>query len=319
MSDATTGFDPAWLALREPVDHVAREATGLSERLVRWLDARRGDGAPGAPTRVVDLGCGTGSNLRFLLPRLGHDQRWRLVDDDPALLDALPGLVRRWCEARGVEARSDGADGALAVRGARFSATIRTERLDLAANLGALELAGTDLVTAAALLDLCSADWIEALVRACVEARAAALFALDYDGGADWDPPHPDDAILRERVNRHQRRDKGFGPALGPAAGALAARRLGELGHEVIAARSVWRVGPDATALHAAFVDGWARAAREPVSGDAAGPDGGARLGARIDAWSAHRRRAAADGAATLAVGHHDALALPGSCGPGPA
>ena len=71
-------FSAAWLALREPVDTVSRHAE-LTARLIDW---RQGQG----PLSVVDLGSGTGANFRFLAPRLGGEQHWRLVDHDPALL-----------------------------------------------------------------------------------------------------------------------------------------------------------------------------------------------------------------------------------------
>ena len=55
-------FTLDWLALREPVDHRSRSELALAG-LRDWWRARRA-------SRVVDLGCGTGSNLRYLAPRL---------------------------------------------------------------------------------------------------------------------------------------------------------------------------------------------------------------------------------------------------------
>ena len=310
MSEDAKGFDVDWLALREPLDRDARAATGLDDRIAAWLDGRRGGGSdrgaagsPAGTVSIVDLGCGSGSNLRHLLPRLGAGQRWRVVDNDRALLRALGERLDAWAKAHGATVEAT-PDGELGVRGDGFDATVTRERRDLAADLtgpGGLGLAGTDLVTASALLDLCSADWIDALVEACARAGAAGLFVLDYDGGARWDPPHADDERVRALVNRHQRRDKGFGPARGPAAGAHAAARLTLAGHDVVAATSVWRVGSDSAALHAAFVDGWARAATELAPDEAE----------RIEAWRAHRVAAAGAGGATLEVSHHDVLALP--------
>lgn len=324
MSDDAKGFDAGWLTLREPADHAARDEA-LTARLTRWARLRRrargaegrgesADGAAGSDRTdghggrdgrdiaVLDLGCGTGSNVRFLMPHLGHGQRWRLVDNDPALLAALPGRLADWCTAEGFRSAPPARSGAaLTVSGEGFSATLVPERVDLAAGVGALGLARTDVVTASALLDLCSAEWIDALVGDCVAARVAGLFTLDYDGGADWTPAHADDAVVRDLVNRHQARDKGFGRALGPAAGERVARRFEALGHDVASARSVWRLDGGARALHAAFVDGWAGAATEQDPASAA----------RIDAWLTHRRAATASEATRCAVGHHDVLALP--------
>src|SRR5438874_8082377 len=65
-------FSAGWLALREAADHAAR-----SDRLAR---AAAGAIRGRTPVRIVDLGCGTGSNLRYLAPRLPPPQRWLLVD-----------------------------------------------------------------------------------------------------------------------------------------------------------------------------------------------------------------------------------------------
>mgnify|MGYP004266202281 CR=1 FL=1 len=83
---------------------------------------------------------------------------------------------------------------------------------------------GADLVTASALLDLVTHEWLERLVAACRAGGSGALLALTWDGTMTWDDPDPDDALVAEAVRSHQLRDKGMGPALGPAAGPAAER-----------------------------------------------------------------------------------------------
>ena len=71
-----------WLALREPADIAARSAA-LTQAIAAVLpDAR--------PLRILDLGSGTGSNIRYLSTRLPEPQDWLAVDRDPDLLAALP-------------------------------------------------------------------------------------------------------------------------------------------------------------------------------------------------------------------------------------
>ena len=77
-----SGFSTDWLTLRECADARARDGS-----LAASLLASR----PAGPTlRVVDLGSGIGANLRYLAPRLGHDQYWLLIDHDSTLLDYAP-------------------------------------------------------------------------------------------------------------------------------------------------------------------------------------------------------------------------------------
>ncbi len=264
-------FEEGWLGLREGVDHRSRAEALVAPLRAAWRD--RGW------SRVVDLGAGTGSNLRYLSPRLPPSQRWTLVDHDPALLararDGLPA--------------SDRAHGAVP------EVEIRVGDLD---EVGLAAVDDADLVTASALLDLVSRRWLERLVDRVVDAGAGLLVALSYDGTVGWDAPLPDDDLVREAVNRHQRRDKGLGGALGPDAAVEAARLLEAAGRTVRLEPSPWRLGPGDEALTRELVDGWARAAAEER------PD----AAARIAAWAAERTARAGEG---VRVGHQDLLALP--------
>lgn len=270
-------FDPAWLALREPVDHRSRAAAAMSLLAPAW---RAGDWS-----RVVDLGAGTGSNVRYLAPRLPGARHWTLVDHDAGLL-----------------ARAAAPDGAAVTRVAGDLA---------AAGLAAVREAGAGLVTASALLDLVSQDWLGALAGACREAGSAALFALTWDGGIRWRAAadDPDDGLVRRSVDAHQRRDKGLGPALGPLAGPAAETIFRAAGYRVRLLPSPWRLGPADAALALALVDAWEAAAAGHLRD--ASPEDGPAAAERVRAWAGRRRATVASGRFGLTVGHLDLLALP--------
>src|SRR5690606_9695392 len=67
-----------WLALREPADAAARTAE-LVDLLAERLSTR--------PSVVVDLGSGSGANMRWLAPRISGAQVWWLIDQDRRLLE----------------------------------------------------------------------------------------------------------------------------------------------------------------------------------------------------------------------------------------
>ncbi len=221
-----------------------------------------------AGREILDLGAGTGANFRYLQPRLAGAQRWTLVDHDAALLR--------------VAASTDAALG--------------TRVIELRTDLDSLPLPRRGLVTASALLDLVAADWLERLAARCRAADATVLFALTYDGRARCWPSEHDDAWLIAQFNRHQRTDKGFGPALGPAAADAAAASFARAGYSLRRAASDWRIGPDETALQAALLEGWAQAARAIAPAERA----------RIDEWLQRRRHHLAQGRSRLVVGHED-------------
>jgi SAM-dependent methyltransferase len=263
-----SGFDPAWLSSREPVDHRSRNAALLEAVAARFAGRET--------IAVVDLGCGTGSNLRALAPRLEGRQRWTLVDHDPALLAAAKARVSGDPGTRDIE--------------------VSFAQADLSADLERALGDTPDLVTAAALFDLVSEAFIDRLVEAVTARRATFYTVLSYDGTERWEPPHDADAAIHGAFLRHQSRDKGFGPAAGPAATqALLSAFLGR-GYRVATGDSPWVLGSEDAELIAANATGIAEAARE--TGEVDHGD--------VDAWLAARRTATA-----CIIGHQDLLAVP--------
>ncbi len=256
------GFDPSWLALREPYDHAVRDRL-LTDAFAAAL---------GPAPQLVDLGCGTGSNLRFLAPYLPRTQRWTCIDYDARLLTCL------------AEQRPAGID-------------VETRELDLAADLEAVVIGHGIGVTGAALLDLASAAWLDRLAGHCRE--AVVLMTLSFDGRMIWDPIDPADEAVNTAFGRHQRSDKGFGPALGPDAASYLAERLKENGHDVHVAPSDWIFRGDDGPILRSMVEGVSAAAEE------------ADPGLKLDAWRARRFEEIDARALSLMVGHLDLLALP--------
>ncbi|MCP5195325.1 MAG: class I SAM-dependent methyltransferase [Gammaproteobacteria bacterium] len=267
-----SGFSAEWLALREPVDAASRNPE-LTARLIAWRQRF-------ATFSVLDLASGTGANFRFLAPLLGREQHWRLVDHDPTLL-ARNGAY--WPTA--------GTD-----RGQRQSLC-----LDLASDWESLDFQAVQLVTASALLDLVSADWLERLAQRCWAAHAAVCIVLSYDGALVWEPALTGDEPVRKWVNRHQRRDKGFGPALGPWAAPEFKTMLERWGYRVALCPSPWQLDAEQGALQTALLEGWVDAASEMA------PD--SRSG--LHDWALRRRALIEQGVSRLQVGHWDLWAEP--------
>jgi SAM-dependent methyltransferase len=266
-----TGFSAAWLGLREPADHRARDG-GLTAALADHFGGCGG-------IRLVDLGCGTGSNLRALAPILPARQHWRLVDHDPALLEAARARIAAWRQGLDLP-----------------GLTVEFETADLRDDLEHVLAADADLVTAAALFDLVSAGWIDRFVALLARRRRVFHTVLIYDGEMRWQPAHAADAAIAAAFNAHQRQDKGFGPAAGPDAAGILTKALGHAGYRVATAPSPWRLGREDQPLIVALSDGIAQAARE--TGLVAETD--------IANWLATRAAISA-----CEIGHVDLLALP--------
>jgi hypothetical protein len=280
-----SGFGIGWLTLREPCDHVARSAE-LANRFAAAL---------GATPLLIDLGCGTGSNLRYLAPRIPGRQRWRCVDNDPALLRAAPATLQRWAQDRGWAPQLEGDDLVLARPAGAMAVTFALGNL---ARQRLPDHGGVAAVTGSALLDLTSARWLESLAEAC--RGRPLLMALSFDGRLVFEPAAPEDEDVAACFVAHQRTDKGFGRALGPEAAAYLADRLKAGGCAVTTERSDWQLGASDRALLRATLEGIIDALREIA------PDQG------LQRWATRRREQLASGDLRLTVGHVDLLALPG-------
>ena len=220
------------------------------------------------PLVVHDLGSGTGSMARWLGPEL-PGSRWVLHDRDADLLARAPvGAERRV--------------------------------VDLAA-LTAGELEGADLVTASALLDVLTADELDAIVAACAARRVPALLTLTVTGGVELDPPHSLDAAVAAAFVAHQRRAVGRRRQLGPDAIGHAVRAFLARGAAVDVRPSPWLLGGADADLAAAWLRGWVGAAaeRRPELLD------GGHLARYLD----DRLAAAAAGTLRAAVHHADLFA----------
>lgn len=261
-------FEADWLTLREAVDH--------RSRAVELMEPLRQEWRTRGWSKIVDLGSGTGSNVRYLAPRLPGPQAWTLVDHDAALL-----------------------------RQASFPAEAGAPVLvtgDLARE-GLAMVADADLCAATALLDLVSRTWLDQVVEACVQGARGALFTLTYDGTVAWEGSGSpeDDAFILDLLNSHQERDKGLGGALGPRAAVEARASFERAGYRTWLVPSPWRLDASDRAVVERLVDGWEEAAREQSPGDTG----------RITRWAESKHGEASAASFALTVGHLDLLALP--------
>lgn len=275
-----SGFSPEWLSLREPVDHRSRDGALLAKAAA----ALAGKAEP----QIVDLGCGTGSNLRATAPRLADRQSWTLVDYDPKLINAARDALLRWAD------QAETAPGHIVLRKASKEIRVGFRQADLSRDLDFSLGERPDLVTASALFDLCSTGFIAAFAKAVAARRAIFYTVLTYNGVQTWTPAHSADARMAEAFHAHQATDKGFGRSAGPAAPARLSEAFRAEGYRVDEADTPWVLGPTDARLVGELQTGFAGAVRETgrVPADV------------LAAWSAQRRTGSV-------VGHTDTLALP--------
>lgn len=276
-----SGFDPQWLALREPADARARNSEILALCVARFSTR--------ANVSVVDLGCGAGSNLRALSPNLPARQRWRLVDHDSRLLGSARQTLVAWAE------NSVEKDGRLQLEKGGKSIEVEFVQADLVRDLALAVDCAADLVTAAALFDLTSEEWLRHFVSLLAGLGRPLYTTLIYNGVEDWTPAHPADRQMLDAFRRHQTTDKGFGAAAGPNASRVLEDCLRAAGYETHVGASDWNLSSHDTELVAQLAEGIANACLET----------GLVAPAIVADWLQARRTASAR------IGHFDLFASP--------
>ena len=269
-----SGFSADWLTLREEVDLRSRDSK-LLEKAEEWLCDY------GASELIVAaLGAGTGSTIRAFAnsgSQKSESISWRLIDQDSELLE---NARNRHCDSYRIE----------------------TFDLDLN-NTAALPLQSVQLITASALLDLVSEEFIDAITRQLVNLNkqqpVGIYTALSYSGMIEWTPSHSLDEEVQNSLNQDQKRDKGFGRALGPDASDYLEHRLTGAGFKVCRADSAWLLDAVDEKLVSEYIAGIERVLKNDEA-----------LGlVFLKDWIKFRRLHVTAG--TCRVGHCDLLALP--------
>ena len=151
-----TDFSQNWLQLREPLDRKSR-----SNELIKTLSLVLRD----RPIHVIDLGTGTGSNLRYLCKELKGNQTWHLIDNDRNLLKAIPAYTKEWAIKNKLLAKE--LENELLIKGNNIECHAYIQQKNLS-NLKDISIPKKALVSCSALLDLVSKNWLETLAKKCM-------------------------------------------------------------------------------------------------------------------------------------------------------
>lgn len=256
-----TSFSTDWLSLREGPDHRSRNPV-LQKQVLRYLEEI--SDLKSDPIHIVDLGSGTGSNLRALAPLIHNNQKWTLIDYDPLLLQAAREKIGIWADSITSEVQNKDFDNdatrpVILVKN-NYEITVQFLQKDLAIDLQSELLESADLVTAAAFFDLVALNWLE---QFCKALKTSLYTVLTYNGKETWLPPDPGDTEILKAFHHHQGTDKGFGNALGPLALKTMKQLLENRGFHVETGSSPWLLNTNDASLIKELAVGIANAVAE--------------------------------------------------------
>jgi hypothetical protein len=258
-----SAFSAEWLSLREPIDHRSRNQA-LQAKVLDYL-AQVKTVEP-ASLHITDLGSGTGSNLRALAPHLSSVQYWTLVDYDQTLLHLARSILLAWADSEIDVPAIESLDASsipvkpLSILKQNKKIIVKFKCINLLNDYPVVLNEPTDLITAAAFFDLVAEPW---LIKFCTFLTKPLYTVLTYDGNEKWSPPEIIDTYILNDFHQHQRTDKGFGRALGPAAAKCLQSLLDDQHFTTICAPSPWTLDHQDRTLIKHLTMGTARAVRE--------------------------------------------------------
>ncbi|MDA8744820.1 class I SAM-dependent methyltransferase [Rubripirellula amarantea] len=250
-----------WLSIREAMDFRFRSLP-LARKFMKSAVERH---------LIVDLGCGTGTNCRYLCRLWDVEVRWLCIDhDDRALQTATKRLPAR---------------------------LVRFKKADLAIDLDSIPFRDNISITASAFLDLTSQDWLQRFAARCE--RMPLLFSMTTSGGPIWEPNNDFDEAIGRCLEIHRTSDHGFGPAAGSNASKILASDLVSRGCDVSCEASNWHLGNQDREAIEVLVGGIGRRALETLPRE------------QVEKWMKLRRDQNRAGCLRLTIPHVDLLSLP--------
>lgn len=253
-----------WLATRETTDARSRNQE-LAAQFASIV---------GPDDLIVDLGCGTGANIRYLRSYFPSQQKWLGIDKDSDMLRrAIDCYPEPW---------------------------FTIAQLDLASDLQRVPAGPGYAITASAFLDITSKDWLENFAHHC--RKTPLLIALSDISQPDWLPFDELDGPIRAQIESHQRSDHGFGPSLGPDAAEYLANQLRLQGCKVKLGRSDWILYSHDYTLISMIIGGVARRVQNSAN---------ALDASDVQRWERLRREQLWRGELSLSIKHLDLLSQP--------
>lgn len=225
-------FDPNWLQERYPFDADARNKEREWEAIHQfaYLDH----------VHLVDLGTGTGSNVRYYLEQFPQNQTWHCVEEDGALKEMFWQNIKQLAKTEGYELEWNGE--ALKMSKSGHWVNIHFVEGNLMELDSLVDLLRTDFILANAVFDLFSEAQFSELIHIISHHSLSLFFSLNYEG-MKFFPSEEADVFYIDQYNAHMKRPQPFGHGMGPDASQLMEKAFRTALAEVKLGESIWEIG----------------------------------------------------------------------------
>ena len=192
-------FSNAWLSSREPYDNLAR-----TKYICDIIKDHH---------RILDLGSGTGSFLRWCLLNKINFSEFLMIDNDFKLLDKFSSLTSTFCKKHDIEfSKITNKHYSLRKNKKIHSSKVILSRKDIDSQIDLIN--DFDIISLSALSDLLSSKFLSRIFK-YIHKDKILYFSICFNGKISWNKPHSFDKYILTAFNRDQQKKKGTQISLG--------------------------------------------------------------------------------------------------------
>ena len=173
-------FNNDWLFYREKIDSISRNKK-IIEKINRYFKDYK-------ILSIADLGCGTGSNYRYMYPKIKVKQKWDMIDIS---FESIKEFKKITANTNKI-------------------ININYKKFDLIKDIKKFKFENYDLITGSAYLDIMPKEWFYEFKKQNLNTKVI-YFSINYDGYFKFYPKHKDDEYVLQLFNKDQESDKGIG------------------------------------------------------------------------------------------------------------
>ena len=196
-------FDLSWITQRENYDNNSRSSL-LNDFLINSKDRIN---------NIIDLGCGTGSFLRWCFKNKININKIIMIDHNKKLLNQAPVIFAKYFREKNFLFNK------FSRRRFEIENISKTKNVEIILKEDDISSAlqkinQYNIISLSAIADLLSKTFIRKLLNK-ISSNKLIYFSICFNGIIKWNPTNKFDKYIINNFNRHQKQDKGTGLALG--------------------------------------------------------------------------------------------------------
>lgn len=281
------GFAVDWLKERFNYDNAARNDEVEQAFLYHFRSKEK--------LYLVDIGSGTGANCLYFMERLFKHQDWTLIEKDAKLCEATKRRIERFLQDYNFFYNY--ADNVFRIKIWEYRVKITINNASFFDLERLVDLSATDVVLAAAVFDVLTAQQTTQLLETIFQSETSLLTTMNY-AAMRLLPATAIDQQMVKAYEAHMLRQQAHGVALGSEVSEFLITFFKKNNQSFQSGESPWRLDRRSKRMHQYLLDFMRNAIGETTTENAAV--------SILENWYADRSEKSREGALDIEVDHMD-------------